>query len=139
MNPVSQKYAEALMMHRNTISTEYGRKTKAGVADFLENYFSERQSWELAFQLVLAERFPKHCALHHPETGKKIRIDRGVMGYFDLPNEFAINVANSMWGASQKHVSAMLVGSMFGWDVPLANPDRYDDEGQLISLKGEKS
>lgn len=50
---------------------------------------------------------------------------RGVSGYFqtDLKGDFM--EFNKVLGVSREEVEAMRAGSMFGWDVPGANPEFY--------------
>ena len=37
---------------------------------------------------------------------------------------------NQMMGVSKPQQTAMLYGSMFGWGIPVARPERYDENGQ---------
>ena len=65
-------------------------------------------------------------------TGELIRIERDVLGYYPEPeyNKFATaDMLNDVLGVSKAEAEAMYVGSMFGWDVPGANPDMYDENG----------
>ena len=37
---------------------------------------------------------------------------------------------NQMIGVSKPQQTAMLYGSMFGWSIPAARPERYDEHGK---------
>lgn len=52
---------------------------------------------------------------------------RGMSGYeprLDLTDEKAARL-NELFKAEPNHIEAMIAGSMFGWEVPGADPD-YD-------------
>lgn len=36
---------------------------------------------------------------------------------------------NANLGISKAQARAMEMGSMFGWDIPVANPEMYDENG----------
>ena len=38
-------------------------------------------------------------------------------------------------GVTPAQAEAMLAGSMFGWNVPAANPKNYDKDGKLLKKK----
>jgi hypothetical protein len=74
---------------------------------------------------------PDQCVAIHPSTGKAIFIKRGVMGFYDMPSDLdegAVKLYNAIHGITPRQREAMLAGSMFGWDVPGADPDNpaYD-------------
>lgn len=63
-------------------------------------------------------------------TGEVIMIKRGESGYFAQPNLQDRNVdeLNETFGVTKEQAEAMVAGSMFGFDVPAANPKLYEDE-----------
>jgi hypothetical protein len=81
---------------------------------------------------------PEECFGVLKATNELIVIKRGEMGYYPQRPE------NEPWGAENvDHInedrgitkaqrSAMEAGSLFGWDVPMADPSRYDEEGKWI-------
>lgn len=50
----------------------------------------------------------------------------------DEKNEEYVEKLNEMVGADKKQVSAMVVGSILGWDSKGADPRNYDDNGKFI-------
>jgi hypothetical protein len=76
-----------------------------------------------------------------PDKGRAIIIKRGESGYYptDWPDGYTqeiIDELNKRCGITKAQAEAMHIGSMFGWDVPAANPDWYDPEtGRPIPLK----
>lgn len=68
-----------------------------------------------------------------------IGIKRGVAGYWPLRRKeteaearaFA-ETLNSGEHTTKAQVAAMEAGSMFGWEIPAADPDRYSENGDLL-------
>ncbi len=73
---------------------------------------------------------PEMCATTLPSTHEAIVIKRGEAGHWPIPDDMTIERVNALFGATPAHVAAMLVGSMFGWNVPGADPGRYDADGR---------
>ena len=69
-----------------------------------------------------APGLPDVCFALHPETGKCIALVRGERGYFQCPGCSDPDVFNAANGITAAQVLAMQIGSMFGWDVPGADP-----------------
>lgn len=62
---------------------------------------------------------PEFCYNKHPVLDMTIRIDRGVDGYKMTGITGAeYTKLNDKLGVSQKQAAAMLIGSIFGWDLP---------------------
>lgn len=77
-----------------------------------------------------SSRLPKECYVLAPGTEDVVRIRRGTSGYYET-GFFGRNVCdrlNKELGVNKAQESAMLAGSMCGWDVPGADPAMYDNE-----------
>ena len=84
---------------------------------------------------------PRVAAAEHPVTGELIMVRKGRSGYW-LPSAVGIvdeTMTADKWNTahdiSKAESEAMLVGSLFGFDVPAADPVNYDENGNLISKK----
>ncbi len=73
------------------------------------------------------KKLPPICAAKMPGTGEPILIKRGEMGYYGRPSTFDVDGYNQRHGVTRYQVDAMLAGSMFGWEVPGADPDYYEN------------
>lgn len=62
-------------------------------------------------------RLPEKCLAKNPSDGETIIIVRGERGYHPFPGRDADRF-NARRNITPEMVEAMLVGSMFGWDVP---------------------
>lgn len=73
-------------------------------------------------------------------TGEVIIIKRDENGYYRTccgSNDKSENMKlkdyyNDRLGVTQVQEECMKIGSMFGWDVPGANPNNYDKDGRFI-------
>ena len=83
-------------------------------------------------------RHPKLCLSVEPSSGDLICIKRGLTGFYasewNRPgerehNQNTADVMNRRWGVSAEQEQAMLAGSIFGWDVPAAEPRSYGSDG----------
>ena len=91
----------------------------------------------------LRSSLPERCHSVLPSSGELIAIRRGEKGYF--PSEFSsadeaenrifADDRNTKNGGSKAQEAAMLAGSMFGWDAPVADPKNYDENGTPIQMK----
>lgn len=69
------------------------------------------------------EKLPPMCASRLASTGEVILIERGSSGYYHGQGDMDPDEFNLAAGITPAQVQAMEVGSMFGWDVPGADPD----------------
>lgn len=99
--------------------------------------FAERMEQCGATFIPLRSDLPEVCFSILPSTGDVIIIKHGESGYYRseystedkaFNREFA-NDRNANLGVSKAQVEAMLAGSMYGWDVPAADPKSYDENG----------
>lgn len=102
--------------------------------------FAERMEQCGATFIPLRSDLPEVCYSILPSTGDVIIIKHGESGYYRCEystedkafnREFA-NDRNAKLGVSKAQVEAMLAGSMYGWDVPAADPKSYDVNGTLL-------
>jgi hypothetical protein len=78
---------------------------------------------------------PEACLTLMPSDGRLIYIERGQSGYntsnWDtsdpVQNRRIADDYNEKLGVTKAQEEAMLNGSMFGWDVPAANPKHYEN------------
>lgn len=102
--------------------------------------FAERMEQCGATFIPLRSDLPEVCYSILPSSGDVIIIKHGESGYYRCEystedkafnREFA-NDRNANLGVSKAQIEAMLVGSMYGWDVPGADPKSYDVNGTLL-------
>ena len=102
--------------------------------------FAERMEQCGATFIPLRSDLPEVCYSILPSTGDVIIIKHGERGYYRCEystedkafnREFA-NDRNANLGVSKAQIEAMLAGSMYGWDVPAADPKSYDVNGTLL-------
>jgi hypothetical protein len=78
---------------------------------------------------------PEACLTLLPSNGCLIYIERGQQGYHTSNwetgdpshNRLIADEYNQKRGITKAQEEAMLNGSMFGWDVPAADPTRYEN------------
>ena len=93
----------------------------------------------LMTQLAEEKGLPCECCAVLPFTGERIIIRYGADSYTVCSendetadcNKIIVMAQNGMYGASKAQVSAMLNGVLYGWDTPMADPKRYDENGYL--------
>lgn len=67
------------------------------------------------------DRLPRTCLAITP-GGKKVQLKRGHAGNYPVHPATNIDKFNEERGITEFQTEAMLVGSMFGWHVPAADP-----------------
>lgn len=108
------------------------------ICEFAERY----QSHNCTGIIPLRKSLPDKCFSYLDSTGEMIVITKGEKGYTPTgtysqnsspkTGASAINKAN---GVSRAQEAAMVAGSMFGWDVPAADPKNYDNDGKPLVPK----
>lgn len=94
--------------------------------------------------IPLRSSLPEQCYSTLKSTGELILIRKGEEGYFHTDfqmgtkeeNAAAAEKYNQKLNVSKAQAAAMSAGSMFGWDVPAADPRAYNEDGHLIKPKG---
>jgi hypothetical protein len=76
---------------------------------------------------------PEICYSTHSITGQVILIKRNESGYYPVDTILSADDLNKIAGVDKGQVEAMLVGSMFGFNVPGANPEYYNEDGEFNS------
>ena len=103
---------------------------------------AERMEQNGATITPLRSSLPRKCFSALPSTGELIVIERGTKGYIPIKQhpegktaQEAADIANDVLGVTKSQEAAMLAGSMFGFDVPAADPKNYDESGAPIKPK----
>jgi len=89
------------------------------------------------------EKLPAFCMSTLPSDGSLIVITHKEKGYkfsdISTPeaaeNEYLAKYINDLLGVTPAQEAAMVAGSMFGWNVPAANPVNYDADGNAVKPK----
>lgn len=75
-------------------------------------------------------KLPETAYSVHLETGDTVILKRGETGFYDTgygpQGQEIVDSLNARMGVDKAQAAAMQFGSMFGFDVPGANPDLYD-------------
>ncbi len=85
--------------------------------------------------LETLKKLPERCfALDM--MGGVIMIKRGESGKYPLDKAYFstqahVDTLNADLGVTVPQREAMLAGSMFGWEIPAADPDNYNEEGKF--------
>jgi hypothetical protein len=88
---------------------------------------------------------PEYCYSILGLTGELIILKKGESGYYrtdystnnKLENLKLKDSYNDILGVDYVQEQCMKTGSMFGWDVPGADPNNYDENGRF-SMKEEE-
>ena len=89
-------------------------------------------------KLAADRGLPRYSYAYLPTTQEEIRVDIAESGYTPIRKQGNARAANEMnreLGITPAQTEAMKVGSMFGWDVPGADPKNYDETGKAIKKK----
>lgn len=81
---------------------------------------------------------PDFCFADNDIDNTIVIIKNGVEGYIPYENNFqklSVDELNESIGVSKAQAAAMKTGSMFGWNVPGANPDFYNEDGSFKKSK----
>lgn len=111
------------------------------ICEFAERY-AERGCQGI---IPLRSSLPEKCFSYLESTGEMIIIAKGEKGYIPTgasgenmtPRE-AVDAANKTIGVTKAQEAAMVAGSMFGWQVPGADPKNYDDQGLPLRPKARE-
>lgn len=93
--------------------------------------------------IPLRSSLPAQCYSTLAGTGEVILVKKGESGYYktDLDmgdrakNRALVEEYNQKLGVTKAQEAAMQAGSMFGWHVPAADPNSYDEAGRLLKSR----
>lgn len=91
--------------------------------------------------IPMRSTLPDKCYAVLPSSDEIIIVKKGESGYYRTDKyghdrAEALEVAsecNERGGVTKAQTAAMLAGSLFGWEVPAADPKNYDEQGQPSS------
>lgn len=108
--------------------------------------FAERMEIGSVKYSPVMPTLPDRCYSVLPSSGKLILIKFGEHGYLPCSvteeykgneRELADKYNQSIGGVTKAQESAMLHGSMFGWNTPGADSGRYDENGNPVKEKNK--
>lgn len=91
--------------------------------------------------IPLRSSLPDKCFSVATVTDEMIIIVKGETGGYIVGKKAGVtsregaDAENKAMGVTKAQEAAMLAGSLFGWDVPAADPKNYDKQGQPIKPK----
>ena len=123
----------------------YGRIPETSEKGALHVYLERCDTLVEQYEQKTGMQFPlpSSCRAVITSTGDLVNIRRGMTGYFpsewNVPgdrkrNEEIAEYMNKQHELTKAQSAAMICGSMFGWDVPGANPELYDSDGKFRPL-----
>ncbi len=118
----------------------YLRCMPDAVGDY--NFYCFAYDKHLLMSKLAADRgLPTFCYSYLPATQEEIRIDFATSGYTPyrkLKSDRDVKEINREIGVTPAQAEAMKAGSMFGWNVPAADPKAYDENGRMKPLSKKK-
>lgn len=100
------------------------------------NFYCYAYDKQMLMEKLAGDRgLPLYCYGYLPTTKEEIRIDFATSGYTpyrNLASDRDVKEINRELGVTPAQAEAMKCGSMFGWNVPAADPKSYDDKGKPI-------
>lgn len=84
----------------------------------------------------ILSKLPDACYSVSDYSGDVIFLKKGELGYYSTPysdpdrstNRDIVNHLNAELGVSRAQEQAMKAGSLFGWDIPAIDPDRWSSQ-----------
>ena len=105
--------------------------------------FAERMSKVGAKVIPLRSSLPHKCFVYVESTDEIGIVERGEMGYWPAgvtPEKGVskckgVDYLNDAQGVTKAQAVAMKAGSLCGWETKAADPDYYNEQGELQKLK----
>lgn len=102
--------------------------------------FAEKcENGDIKEVIPLRASLPEKCCSYLESTGEIILITKGERGYVpqgvldqNRPPREVVDEINATIGVNRAQEAAMVIGSMFGWGVPGADPKNYNEKGVPI-------
>jgi len=115
--------------------------------DLFERALGESQNLNPNYFKRQNEKLPTVCMSTLPSDGSLIVIKHKESGYrvadISAPdsaeNKYFAEYINKLLDVTPAQEAAMVAGSMFGWNVPAANPTNYDDNGNPHNSSPKKN
>lgn len=93
--------------------------------------------------IPLRSSLPEKCYAVIPGGEEIVVVTRGEKGYSHTDKyghdraaaQEIVDGYNECEGVTKAQATAMLAGSMFGWDTPAADPKNYDDMGAMVKAR----
>jgi hypothetical protein len=86
--------------------------------------------------MTFKHKLPEYCFATEATTDNVVLLKRGDNGfypYYDgtIKGKEAARELNDEIAVSPAQAAAMKMGSIFGWNIPGANPDNYNENGTV--------
>jgi hypothetical protein len=81
---------------------------------------------------------PEKAAGYNPSTGEPIVVVRGEKGYWLMAPDFEVDAFNARHGVTPAQREALLYGSVYGFDKPIADPTLHADASKNARRWGNR-
>ena len=93
--------------------------------------------------IPMRSSLPDKCWCVLPDSDEIVAVKKGKPGYcridrYGHDREDALDIVaelNEKDGVNKAQTEAMLAGALFGWGCPAANPEKYDEKGNLLTSR----